>query len=200
MTESAPAGHREKPVGQAAVIELAPAPPPAEPGTGLSFELVYNDYFDFVWRSLLRLGIAEASADDAVQDVFVVVHRQLASFGGRSSLKTWLFSIALNVARDHRRSLRRKGGHEPLDEAHRDPSPGPHEYADRADTARLLNRALDALDDVKRAVFVLAELEGMTAPEIAEATGLNLNTVYSRLRVARELFQQAFLAAKGDQQ
>lgn len=160
-------------------------------GGGVSFELVYNDYFDFVWRSLRRLGVPEASADDALQDVFVVVHRRLGEFGGRSSLKTWLFGIAMRVTSDHRRRVRRKGGHEPLDEAVADPAPSPQEKAANAEMLSLLDRALDALDDDRRAIFVLAELEQMSAPEIAEALGVKLNTVYSRLRLARQDFERA---------
>jgi RNA polymerase sigma-70 factor, ECF subfamily len=160
-------------------------------GEGVSFELIYNDYFDFVWRSLRRLGVPEASVDDALQDVFVVVHRRLGEFGGRSSLKTWLFGIAARVTSDHRRRVRRKGGHEPLDEAVADPTPGPQEKAANAQMLSMLDRALDALDDDRRAVFVLAELEQMSAPEISDALGVKLNTVYSRLRLARQDFERA---------
>ncbi|HEU4407494.1 MAG TPA: sigma-70 family RNA polymerase sigma factor [Polyangiaceae bacterium] len=181
------ASQRVAPEGRpAARVEAPPA------AGGVPFELVYNDYFDFVWRSLRRLGVAESSVEDALQDVFVVVHRRLDEFGGRSSLKTWLFGIALRVTHDHRRRVRRKGGHEPLDEAVADPAPGPQERAANAEMIGLLDRALDALDDDRRAVFVLAELEQMSAPEIAEALGVKLNTVYSRLRLARQDFERAF--------
>ena len=171
-----------------------------EPLSLEDFARVYEQHFAFVWRSLLRLGGAEASAEDAAQDVFVVVHRQLGRFAQRSSLKTWLFGIAINVARDHRRTVRRKGGSEALDDLPVEPSTGAERETSRLAAAQLLDRALDALDDEKRAVFVLAELEGMTAPEIVAATGLVLNTVYSRLRVAREQFQEALaaLTAEGD--
>jgi RNA polymerase sigma-70 factor, ECF subfamily len=178
---------RAAPEGRApSRAEAAPAG-----GGGVPFELVYNDYFDFVWRSLRRLGVPEASVDDALQDVFVVVHRRLGEFVGRSSLKTWLFGIAVRVTSDHRRRARRKGGHEPLDEAVADPAPGPQEKAASAEMLSMLDRALDALDDDRRAIFVLAELEQMSAPEIAEALGVKLNTVYSRLRLARQDFERA---------
>ncbi len=158
------------------------------------FARLYQEHFAFVWRSLLRLGVLEASADDAAQDVFVVVYRQLHRFAQRSALRTWLFGICINVARDHRRLVRRKGQNEALDDLPVEPSSGAERETGRLAAAQLLDRALDALDDEKRAVFILAELEGMTAPEIAAATGLVLNTVYSRLRVAREQFQAAFAA------
>lgn len=160
-----------------------------------TFEEAYEQLFDFVWRSLRRLGVPPAAVDDALQDVFVVVHRRLAEFEGRSSLKTWVFGIALRVARDHQRTARRKGGHEPLDPRIPDESPGPVESLARAEAMRELDRILATLDEDKRTVFILAELEQMTAPEIAEALGINPNTVYSRLRAARRAFDA--LAAGG---
>lgn len=163
----------------------------------LDFEAIYDDHVDFVFRNVRRLGVPDAHVDDAVQEVFLVVHRRLAEFEGRSSLKTWIFGILARVAADHRRSLRRKSPHlrspggivEPdtvIDE--RD---GPHESIARAEGLRLLHALLDELDDDKRAVLVLAELEQMSSPEIAESLGCNLNTVYARLRAARREFEQA---------
>ena len=166
-------------------------------GEAIEFEALYDDHFDFVFRNVRRLGVPDAHVDDAVQEVFLVVHRRLAEFEGRSSVKTWVFGILARVAADHRRSLRRKSPHlrSPggaieadtiIDE--RD---GPHEILTRAEGVRLLHDLLDELDDEKRAVLVLAELEQMTAPEIAESLALNLNTVYARLRAARREFEQA---------
>jgi RNA polymerase sigma-70 factor (ECF subfamily) len=155
-----------------------------------SFETVYATHFDFVYRSVRRLGAPEHAVDDAVQDVFLVVHRRLADFEGRSSLRTWLFGIVLRVVRDHRRALARRRQGEPLRES-LVPSPtgSPERRVERSEAARALHAILDAMDDDKRAVFVMAELEEMSAPEIAEATGANLNTVYSRLRAARADFE-----------
>lgn len=159
-----------------------------------SLEAIYDAHFDFVWRSARRMGVAEAAVDDVVQEVFLVAHRRLTDFEGRSSIKTWLFGILLRVVADHRRRDRRKGGLAPLPEAlaaDADES-CPAEQAQRRDRVRLLHSLLEQLDDEKRAVFVLAELEQLTAPEIAEALGgIKLNTVYSRLRVARKQFDEA---------
>ena len=155
-----------------------PKPPP--------FEEIYETYFTYVWRSAHRLGIPESGVDDVVQEVFVVVHRRLAEFEQRSTLKTWLYGITLRVAREHRRSTSRKSpqgsAHEPTD---------PDEAAAKAQAVRLVNALLDTLDDDKREAFVLSELEQLSAPEIAEATGVNLNTVYSRIRAARQEFAEA---------
>jgi RNA polymerase sigma-70 factor (ECF subfamily) len=181
----------------AAALAPAPAAIPARAdasGFRLSFDVVYDEWFDFVWRSARRLGVDEAAVDDVTQDVFLVVHRRLSDFEGRSSLKTWLFSITLRVVSDWRRTRRRKGGLSPLPEddalAGRE-SIEPARQLEKAEAVRLLHRLLDELDDDKRAVFVLAELEGQTAPEIATALDIPVNTVYSRLRVARERFEAA---------
>src|SRR4051812_45143312 len=86
-----------------------PTGPQARPPP--SFDAIYEEHFDFVWRSVGRLGVDAAAVEDAAQDVFVIAHRRLAGFEGRSSVKTWLFGIALRVSRDHRRSARRKRSH-----------------------------------------------------------------------------------------
>jgi RNA polymerase sigma-70 factor (ECF subfamily) len=160
------------------------------------FAEIYERHFSFVWRSVRRLGVAEASVDDAVQDVFLVVHRRLDDFEGRSSIKTWLFGIVLRVVKDWRRTDSRKrrvgagAGDGDLDSVAADGTQSPHALTEQAQAVRMLHRVLDSLDDDKRAVFVMAELEQMSAPEIAEALGVNLNTVYSRLRAARRAFNR----------
>ena len=162
-----------------------------------SFAEVYESYFAFVWRSARRLGAPALTVDDVVQETFVIVHRRLPEFEGRSSTKTWIFGIVVNVVRAHRRALLAKHPHAlrpegPTElEAVMDTAPGPHEIATQAEAARLVDRLLEALDDEKREVFVLAELEQMSAPEIATALGIPVNTVYSRLRLARHEFAAA---------
>jgi RNA polymerase sigma-70 factor (ECF subfamily) len=169
-------------------VEIPPLP---------AFAQVYEEHFEFVWASARRLGVSDAALDDVVQEVFVIVHRKLGEFAGRSSVRTWLFAIVRNVARDARRSVRRKSPHQ-APGAHEDPEvlaaaegERPDRIAERSAENRVLHELLDALDDDKREVFVLAELEGFSAPEIAEAVGANVNTVYSRLRLARQEFAEA---------
>ncbi|MFO0739429.1 MAG: sigma-70 family RNA polymerase sigma factor [Labilithrix sp.] len=164
------------------------------------FDDVYRDHFAFVWRSAKRLGVREASLDDVVQEVFVIVHRRLAEFEARSSLKTWLFGITLRVARDHRRSVARKnregdGGQIDPDTL-RSTTPGPSENIERSEAVRLLHALLDEMDDERREIFVMAELEQMTMPDIASTLGLNVNTAYARLRVARQAFEEGVARAK----
>jgi RNA polymerase sigma-70 factor (ECF subfamily) len=158
------------------------------------FAAIYRDHFSFVWRMARRLGVAEHALDDVCQDVFVVVHRRLADFEGRSSLKSWIFGILHNVALVHRRKLRRKSpellsGDGPIEPdllvgAEVDPG----ERASRSEQARIANEILAELSEEKRTVLVLVELEGMSAPEVAEALGINVNTASARLRAARKEF------------
>lgn len=169
--------------------------PRAKSGEAL-FAEIYERHFSFVWRSVRRLGVAEHAVDDAVQDVFLVVHRRLDDFEGRSTVKTWLFGIVLRVVRDWRRTNLRKrrvgsgSGAADVDAVADDGARSPHALTEQAQAVRMLHQVLDSLDDDKRAVFVMAELEQMSAPEIAEATGENVNTVYSRLRAARKAFNR----------
>jgi len=186
-------GVRPAPRAPSPVVELsAAAVARARRTHAHTFEAVYDEYFSFVWRSARRLGVREASIDDVVQEVFLVVHRRLSEFEARSSIKTWLFGIVLRVVRDHRRMIRRKEGHAPLPDGLADMhAPGPHECLAKAEATRILHELLDQLDDDKREVFVLAELEQLSAPEMADALGENLNTIYSRLRAARRAFDEA---------
>jgi RNA polymerase sigma-70 factor (ECF subfamily) len=157
------------------------------------FDQVYETYFPYIWRSAQRLGVPPGQVDDVVQEVFIIVHRKLGDFEGRSALKTWLYGIALRVARVHRLRARRPGEGAGVD-AEQVSAPDaarPDERAVQSEAVRLVNELLDGLDDDQREVFVLAELEQLTAPEIAEALSMKLNTVYSRLRLAREAFAAA---------
>jgi len=149
------------------------------------FAAVYREYFPFVWRCLRALGVADASLDDAAQEVFVVVHRRLAEFRGESSLRTWLYAIVRNVAANQRRGAQRSSVQAELDPALPSPAPDPCERAQDREAADFVQQFLSALDDKKRDVFVLALLEQLTIPEVAETLGIPLNTAYTRLRSVR---------------
>ncbi|MEO8183774.1 MAG: sigma-70 family RNA polymerase sigma factor [Deltaproteobacteria bacterium] len=152
------------------------------------FDRLYAEHFEFIWRSLRRLGVKPEDLDDAVQDVFIVFLRRRSEFRGQSSQRTWLFGIANNVAHEYRRKQQRAARAEPMTEGHPAHGPSPLDQASSTEALRLVDAFLASLDDNKRNVFILAELEQMSAPEIATALGVKLNTVYSRLRVAREAF------------
>ncbi|MFT3706128.1 MAG: sigma-70 family RNA polymerase sigma factor [Archangium sp.] len=155
-----------------------------------AFEVLYRETFPAVWRVLARMGVPQSDLHDAAQNVYLVAHRRRDEFRNRSSAKTWVVGIAINVATDVRRSMRRKPVH-PLDEHVPDAAPTPLERASQSEALELVSRILETLDVERREIFVLAEFEEFTAPEIAQALGLNLNTVYSRLRLARRDFQAA---------
>jgi RNA polymerase sigma-70 factor, ECF subfamily len=158
-----------------------------------SFESIYENHFPYIWRSVQRLGVSPSQTDDVVQEVFIIAHRKLPTFEGRSSIKTWLYGIALRVARHHRTRERQNDRHESIDEnGMRAPAAAhPDRRAETTEAARVVNAILDAMDDDQREVFVLAELEELSAPEIAEILNAKLNTIYSRLRLAREAFAKA---------
>jgi RNA polymerase sigma-70 factor, ECF subfamily len=148
---------------------------------------LYRDHFAFVWRTLRRLGVAPATLDDAVQDVFIVVHRRLGDFQRGAAAKPWLFGIALRVAQQYRRSHWRQAQSRGLaEELHGAEQLDPYQAALHAESADTVQRFLAALDEDKRNVFILADLEQMSGQEIAQALSVNLNTVYARLRAARK--------------
>ena len=156
-----------------------------------SLAALYEQYMRYVWRCLRGLGVADSELDDSIQDVFLVVQKRLVDFDGRVSPKTWLYAIAIRVARRYRERYRRSLRHEEIgDECEPGlPASSNTEVAfDHNQRLRYARHALSALDDAKREVFVLSHVEQMSATEIAEITGLAVNTVYSRLRAARLAF------------
>jgi RNA polymerase sigma-70 factor, ECF subfamily len=160
----------------------------------VSFVALYKAHFAFVWRNLRRLGVSESGLRDAAQDVFLVVHRRMSEFEGRGSLQAWLYSILRRVAADHRRLIRRKGlgDTDCADDIADTQDLDPEHRAVRGEALRALLRLLEGLDEDKRDALILVDLEGMTVPEVAVAVGSNVNTVYSRLRAARQQMQAAF--------
>jgi RNA polymerase sigma-70 factor (ECF subfamily) len=161
----------------------------------MGFRELYDAHFTFVWRSLRRLGVSDANVNDALQDVFLVVHRRLGDFEGRAKITTWLFRICLRVARDYRRRahVQREVLGDSASLACADPDADPSLYAERKRNQAIFDAALEALDLEQRAVFVLFELENMTGDDIAETLQIPLGTVYSRLRLGRLAFRRQVL-------
>ena len=146
-----------------------------------------SDLGAFVWRLLRRLGVPYADLDDLTQEVFLSVHRALASYEERNQLKAWLYRIAVREAVRHRRTRPPPSSMdiEDLDEA----SPDCPEATAQANEAReRFNRLLETLDEPRRTVFVLYEIEEMTMSEIAQLLEIPIGTVASRLRRARTSF------------
>jgi len=164
------------------------------PREGSSSQLALREVFDthhaFVYRSARRLGVPDLAVDDVVQETFIVAGRKLDSFEGRASIKTWLFGITMRVAHTYRRGEARRQKRAQVVAQSAESTVDP--YA-RREAADLLHRLLDDLDDERRAAFILADFEGMTAVEIAEGLSVNLNTVYSRIRTARKQIGEALV-------
>jgi RNA polymerase sigma-70 factor, ECF subfamily len=155
-----------------------------------SLERIYEEHFSFVWRSLRAFGVQPALLDDATQEVFLVVHRRGKDFERRSSIRTWLFGIAYRVAANFRRSARRRPT-QPLASEMLSEHPSPEQHAQRTETALFVERFLNQTSEEQRAVFVACMLEEMSVPEAADALGVNINTLSSRLRAVRTRFTVA---------
>jgi len=146
---------------------------------------IFREHAPFVWRVVRRLGVSESDTADVCQEVFVVIHRRLPEFEGRSSVRTWVYAICVRTAADYRRRVSRRRETvtddvpEAATEARQDVALSMREARAR------LDRVLDELDDDKRAVFVLYEIEELTMADVASAVGCPLQTAYSRLHAAR---------------
>jgi RNA polymerase sigma-70 factor (ECF subfamily) len=165
----------------------------AEAPRSATFQEVYRAHFRLVWRTLGRLGVREVDLMDMTQNVFLVVHRQLAGFQGRAELTTWLFSIARLVAKDYLRAapLRREVVVDVRDLARREGRwESPLQRLDTRELSLLLEAILKKMPAKLRLVFVMFELEELSGDEIAGLLDVPVGTVRSRLRAARALFQR----------
>jgi RNA polymerase sigma-70 factor, ECF subfamily len=176
----------EKPATGPEVVAPAPA----------DFDALYRAHVHFVWRSLRRLGVRDASLEDATQEVFLVVHRRFEDFRPGPTEKAWLFAIALRVASDQRRWVRRKGNLAPLREELIEGTSSPLEGAIKREASDLVTGFLEQLDEARRSAFILCELEQMTGSEASEALGISSNTYFSRVYSARKAFA-AYLRQRG---
>ncbi|MBS2018333.1 MAG: sigma-70 family RNA polymerase sigma factor [Deltaproteobacteria bacterium] len=150
---------------------------------------LFEQHFDFIWRSLRRFGLNDDRADDAAQQVFLVASRKLDAIAQESE-RSFLFGTALRVASDIRRSahVRREIAHAEVG-VDLDGGPRPDELLDQRRARDLLDRVLDEMELEMRTVFVLYEIEEMTTSEIASLLEIPHGTVASRLRRAREDFE-----------
>jgi RNA polymerase sigma-70 factor (ECF subfamily) len=172
-------------------LELVPAN--TQRGAGApSFDQLYDEHFDFTWRVLRYLGLRTNSIDDAAQELWLVVHRRLAEFEARSDVHTWLFGIARNVARNHRRGLVRHGPNESLPDELRASSPDPEALHSARETWSSVLSFLDSLSDQDRAIFAGNLVECLSAAETATAVGVEVAIVYQRVRVLRRKFSEWF--------
>jgi RNA polymerase sigma-70 factor, ECF subfamily len=156
-----------------------------------ALESLYREHLGYVLQSLRRLGAPVPRLEDLAHDVFVTVHRRFADFDPSRPVRPWLFGIAHRLVANERAlaSTKRTGpdvSSELVDEA-----PGPEEHSERAAAQRLIRRALLELDDEKRAVFIMHELDQIPVSEAAAVLGLLTDTAWSRLKAARKQFKDA---------
>ncbi|MFO0632581.1 MAG: RNA polymerase sigma factor [Nannocystaceae bacterium] len=158
------------------------------------FVALYRTHAAFTWAVLRRIGVPPSSIDDAMQELWVTAHRRLATLHAPAAAKSWLYGIARRVASHHRRTEQRH--RRKLDAlAQQDGPAGEH----GRDGAMVVESILASLDERVREAFVLSELEGWTAAEIARATGANANTVSWRVRVARQQLRAQLAVLDGDE-
>jgi RNA polymerase sigma factor (sigma-70 family) len=182
--------------------DLAPHTPP-RPGPAPTsrpsprFEALYRDNYAFVWRCARRMCVDDSDLEDVIQDVFVIAYRRLGSLAPGVAPSTWLFGIMRNVvrnrARGRGRQQRRLGAiARDVEARERHRQRIETELGERVLAGEMLLGFLRELDESQRAVFVLAELEGHSAKQIAGALEINANTASSRLRLARRAFCMHF--------
>ncbi len=173
----------------------APTGTPAPARSALpSFKELYHRYFDFVWSSARRLGVEPSAMDDTVQEVFIVIHSKLHTLENPEALRSWIYGVVRRTASNHRRVQRANAGASAGALVNEEPvsrEPTPLEQTERNSELSLLTSLLDQLDEPKREIFSLVELEELPVPEAAEVLEIPLNTAYSRLRAARQMFEAA---------
>jgi RNA polymerase sigma-70 factor (ECF subfamily) len=169
---------------------------------GLEFHELFREHAPYLWRALRGLGVRSADVDDAWQEVLLVVHRRLPEFDGRA-LRAWLYAICIRVASDYRRSARVRREVQVASIPEAPLATGLLETIESKELWERLLSALEGLDADKRTAFVLYEIEELSLREVAEATGVPLQTIYSRLNTARAhvkaRFAQSGAAPRGDE-
>ena len=158
-----------------------------------SFQSVYRQYFGFVWSSARRLGVEPESIDDVVQEVFIVIHAKLGTLEKPEALRSWVYGVVRRTVSVHRRAKRARSFGLASDVELESHEPTPFEQTGSNQELLQLQSLLAELDEPKREVFALVELEELTVPEAAEVLEIPLNTAYSRLRAARQAFEAALL-------
>jgi RNA polymerase sigma-70 factor, ECF subfamily len=152
-----------------------------------SLDAIYRDHLAFVWRVVRRLGVPFEAIEDVVHDVFIVVRRRLRDLDDRDDVRGWLFMITRGVVANDRRSRERREHRERVASLQSVPV-DPEQQAETAEAIGLVESFLGTLSESQRVVFELVDIEGFTVPEVARVGDAPLDTVYSRLRLARAAF------------
>jgi RNA polymerase sigma-70 factor (ECF subfamily) len=156
---------------------------------GVSLRAIFDAEFEWVCRTLRRLGVRPSDLEDAAQETFLAVANRLSEYDPARPLRPWLFGFAMRIAANHRRKKKT----DPTDTAdeHASAAATPEHEAELRQQKDLVLRALEKIDDDRRPIFVMHDIEGFGAPEIATLLSIPVNTVYSRLRTARAEFEGA---------
>ncbi len=199
-TEPSPAAEDPLPGGQEEERRLVER---CREGDLEAFDCLLGRHQDAVYRTALRLLGDPEEAMDLAQDVLVTAFRKIAQFRGESRVSTWLYRITVNLARNRWKSASRRPIVLSLDgnpHEHDDNpgpgiqvasgNPGPREHAAGREILEALDREVGQLEDGYREVIVLRHVENLSYDEIAEALGVNLGTVKSRLARARNLLRK----------
>ena len=158
-----------------------------------AFACLMRRYRGPLFSYLVRMTANAADAEDAYQETFLRVFQHAARFRAGAPFRPWLYRIATNCCRDLMRKRRRRkafgdsaaeGQSAPLTEGFADPGPNPRESAARRETADEIASAVAALPHKQRAVFLMARYNKMAYPEIAQALGVPVGTVKSRMNTA----------------
>jgi RNA polymerase sigma-70 factor (ECF subfamily) len=167
----------------------------AESPSDVSFERIYDEWFEHVSRWVGALGASDADREDLVQDVFIVAHRRLSSFDG-GNLAGWLYQIARRKVRDYRSLAWVKhffaASRVPLIDSTLQTLTGPLDHLETVEKAALLQELLATLSHEQRAAFVLFEIEGLSGEDIARLQAVPINTVWARIHKARKRLHEAF--------
>lgn len=165
----------------------APHPPHTAAAPSVqAFETLYRAEVAWARRTLQRLGAASADLDDLTHDVFIAAYRAFERYDPSRPPRPWLFGIAYRILSADRRKARHRVEVPERSEEEAAAQPSPESDYLNAEVRGPLMQALDALPFAQRAVFVAIEIDETPAPELAVAIGVSVNTVYSRLRLARE--------------
>lgn len=158
----------------------------------LDFARVFRAHGAFAWRCLRRLGVPEKDVDDVCQEVFLVLHRKLHEIDPPSSVRAYLYGICVRKASDHRRLAHVQRERVEAELPDRAPDSDRMDPVEKKQGLVRLDRALAELDEDKRAVFVLFEVEELSMQEVAAAVDCPVQTAYARLYAARKHVESAF--------
>lgn len=190
---------RTKPLATESDENVVTFPGAAKPSSKQELDIgrLFDAHGPYLCRVLQRLTGSRETAEDVVQEVFLLAYHRRNELEDRSGIRTWLYRAAVNHVRHRRRSFSRYQGlldryqqHGAVGIGQKDKEETPDEVASRMERGKLVQECVLKLSDKLREVFVLYELEELEGNEIAEILELPVNTVWSRLRLARAAFRQ----------